>query len=126
MRGLRRCGARPVSTQPEFRSGKDRFLKRAHFRKTAYERAGADDITVIESEALSEVELNELESVLERHKTVYEISQAFGVFTSLCVPRLLVTIRNLQRELELVTRQRHELRASDPDDAHHRLGKVNG
>jgi len=83
-------------------------------------------ITAIQSEALSEVELNELEGVLERHKTVYEISQAFGVFTSFCVPRLLLTIRNLQRELALVTKERDELRTGEPDDAHHRLRKVNG
>jgi hypothetical protein len=83
-------------------------------------------VTVTESEALNEAELNELEDVLERHKTVYEISQAFGVFTSFCVPRLLVTIRNLQRELALVAKQRDESRTSEPDDAHHRLRKVNG
>jgi hypothetical protein len=65
----------------------------------------------IESDALSETELHELEGVMERHKTLYEISQAYGVFTAFCIPRLLVTIRNLQHELELVTKERDDARA---------------
>jgi hypothetical protein len=62
----------------------------------------------IECEPLSATELQELEAVMERHKTLQEISQVFGVFMSFCVPRLLVTIRNLQRENEQLSRERDE------------------
>jgi hypothetical protein len=65
----------------------------------------------IESEPLTKVELDELEGVMERHKTLGEISQTYGVFTAFCIPRLLTTIRDLQRELELVTDQREQARA---------------
>jgi hypothetical protein len=65
----------------------------------------------IESVPLSEIELHELEGVMERHKTLGEISQTYGVFTAFCIPRLLTTIRNLQRELELVRDERDQARA---------------
>jgi hypothetical protein len=65
----------------------------------------------IESEPLTKVELDELEGVMERHKTLGEISQTYGVFTAFCIPRLLTTIRDLQRELELVTDQLEQARA---------------
>jgi len=63
-----------------------------------------------ENEPLSETELDELEVVMERHQTLREISQAYGVFTSFCIPRLLATIRHLQRDLEVVTKERDDAR----------------
>jgi hypothetical protein len=71
-----------------------------------------------ENEPLSETELHELEGVMERHKTLHEIGQAYGVFTSFCIPRLLATIRNLQRDLDLITKER--------DDARDLLRNLNG
>lgn len=62
----------------------------------------------IECEPMSAAELHELEEVMERHKTLQEISQVFGVFTAFCVPRLLVTIRNLQRENDQLSGERDE------------------
>jgi hypothetical protein len=65
----------------------------------------------IENEPMSEAELRELEEVMERHKTLREMSQVFGVFTSFCVPRLLVTIQNLQRQNRELAKERDEARA---------------
>jgi len=65
----------------------------------------------IENEPMSEAELRELAEVMERHKTLREMSQVFGVFTSFCVPRLLATIQNLQRENRQLVKERDEARA---------------
>jgi len=48
---------------------------------------------------------------VQRHKTLIGISDAYGVFTSFCIPRLLTTIRNLQRELEQARKERDQARA---------------
>jgi hypothetical protein len=63
----------------------------------------------IDSEPLTDSELRELEVVMERHKTLIGVSRAYGLFTSFCIPRLLTTVRNLQRELELVRKERDEV-----------------
>jgi hypothetical protein len=62
----------------------------------------------IDSEPLTESELLELEGVMERHRTLIGVSRAYGLFTSFCIPRLLRTVRNLQRELELVRKERDQ------------------
>ncbi len=64
-----------------------------------------------ENEPLGEAELNELEGVVEQHKTLTADNHGYGVFASFCVPRLLATIRNLQRDVELVTKERDDARA---------------
>jgi hypothetical protein len=65
----------------------------------------------MENDPLSEAELNELEGVVEQHKTLTDDNHGYGVFASFCIPRLLATIRNLQREVEQVTKERDEARA---------------
>ena len=65
---------------------------------SARAREGEATITAIDSEPLSENELYELEAVMERHKALREANYMYGVFSSLCIPRLLATIRGLQRE----------------------------
>jgi len=64
-----------------------------------------------ENDPLSEAELDELEGVVEQHKTLTEDNHGYGVFASFCVPRLLATIRNLQRDLEVVAKERDDARA---------------
>jgi hypothetical protein len=64
-----------------------------------------------ENDPLSEAELDELEGVVEQHKTLTEDNHGYGVFASFCVPRLLATIRNRQREGELVSKERDDARA---------------
>jgi len=68
-------------------------------------------MSTIGDEPLSEVELSELEGVLEQHKELKGIDHGYGVFMSFCVPRLLSTIRNLQHEVEQVSRERDDARA---------------
>ena len=65
----------------------------------------------MENDPLSEIELNELEGVVEQHKTLTEDNHGYGVFASFCIPRLLATIRNLQRDLEVVAKERDDARA---------------
>ncbi len=65
-------------------------------------------MTGIENEPLNEAELQELEIVIERHKALREINQVYGVFSSLCIPRLLATIRRLQREQDLLVKERDD------------------
>jgi hypothetical protein len=65
----------------------------------------------IENDPLSPAELQELEGVVEQHKMLTEDNHGYGIFASFCIPRLLATIRNLQREVELVRQERDDARA---------------
>lgn len=67
-----------------------------------------------EDEPLAESELCELEVIIERHRTLIGISQTYGVFTSFCVPRLLTTIRTLQRENDRLVKERDKARTLLP------------
>jgi len=68
-------------------------------------------IAEIESEPLTDNELHELETVMERHKALREVNYMYGVFSSLCIPRLLATIRELQRERAQLRKERDDARA---------------
>jgi len=66
----------------------------------------------IDDEPLSELELRELEGVLEQHRRkLNRIDPGYGVFMSFCVPRLLATIRQLQRDLGELRNERDAARA---------------
>jgi hypothetical protein len=75
---------------------------------SARAREGEAAIIAIENEPLNDVELHELEVVMERHKALREANYMYGVFSSLCIPRLLVTIRELQRESAHVRKERDD------------------
>jgi hypothetical protein len=62
----------------------------------------------IEEGPMSEAELQELEVVMERHKELGADNHGYGVFSSICIPRLLATIRHLQRDLEQASKERDE------------------
>jgi hypothetical protein len=64
-----------------------------------------------ENDPLSQAELRELEGVVEQHKTLTEDNHGYGIFASFCIPRLLATIRNLQGEVDLLTKERDDARA---------------
>ena len=72
----------------------------------------------IEEGPMSEAELQELEVVIERHKGLKDINDGYGVFSLFCIPRLLATIRGLQREVAQANKER--------DDALALLGNVMG
>jgi hypothetical protein len=80
--------------------------------RTAWLRVpGGGSMTGAENEPFDEAELREVEGIVEHHKALSEATHVFGVFTSFCVPRLLATIRNLQRDLELLKKERDDTRA---------------
>ena len=62
----------------------------------------------IEEGPMNEAELQELEVVMERHKELGEDNHGYGVFSSICIPRLLTTIRHLQRDVEQASKQRDD------------------
>jgi hypothetical protein len=68
-------------------------------------------MTGTENDPLSQAELRELEGVVEQHKTLTEDNHGYGIFASFCIPRLLATIRNLQREVDVLTKERDVARA---------------
>ncbi len=81
-------------------------------------RKREETISEIDSQPLSEIELHELEDVMERHKSLREINYGYGVFSTLCIPRLLATIHELQRE--------RDQRCKERDDALGLLRNVTG
>jgi len=62
----------------------------------------------IEEGPMSEAELQELEVVIERHKELGADNYGYGVFSSICIPRLLATVRQLQRDLGQVSKERDD------------------
>jgi hypothetical protein len=75
---------------------------------SARAQEGEATITALDSEPLSDIELQELEAVMERHKLLREANYMYGVFSSLCIPRLLATIHELQRECAQARKERDE------------------
>ncbi|HEX9574421.1 MAG TPA: hypothetical protein VF994_10020 [Myxococcales bacterium] len=65
-------------------------------------------VTAIDNEPMNDVELDELESVVEQHKTLGGINQGYGAFSAFCIPRLLATIRSLQRERMRLVKERDD------------------
>ena len=53
----------------------------------------------IEEGPMNEAESQELEVVMERHKELGADNHGYGVFSSICIPRLLATIRHLQGDV---------------------------
>jgi hypothetical protein len=66
----------------------------------------------IEEGPMSESELRELEAILERHKELGHADHGFGVFSSICIPRLLATVRQLQLDLAQVSKERDDALAA--------------
>jgi len=64
--------------------------------------------TAIDKEPMNDVELDELESVVEQHKTLGGANQGYGAFSAFCIPRLLATIRGLQRERVQLAKERDD------------------
>jgi hypothetical protein len=62
----------------------------------------------IEEGPMSEAELRELERIMERHKELGHADLGFGVFSSICIPRLLATVRQLQLDLAQVSTERDD------------------
>ena len=62
----------------------------------------------IEEGPMNEVELQELEVVMERHKELGKDNHGYGVFSSICIPRLLATIRHLQRDVAQAGKERDD------------------
>jgi len=67
------------------------------------------------NEPLTDAELRELEGVVEQHKTVREVSQGYGVFSSFCIPRLLATIRQLELDVARFEKERDDALALLPN-----------
>ena len=65
-------------------------------------------ITSIEEGPMGEAELRELEGVIERHRGPESGNDPYGIFSWLCIPRLLTTIRHLQDELAQANRERDD------------------
>ena len=62
----------------------------------------------IEEGPMSEAELHELEVVIERHKGVNDVTHGYGVFSSICIPRLVATIRHLQQDVAQASKERDD------------------
>ena len=62
----------------------------------------------IEEGPMSEAELRELEGIMERHKELGHADLGFGVFSSICIPRLLATIRRLQQDVAQASKERDD------------------
>ena len=62
----------------------------------------------IEEGPMNEAELQELEVVMERHKELGKDNYGYGVFSSICIPRLLATIRRLQQDVAQASKERDD------------------
>ncbi|HEX9603042.1 MAG TPA: hypothetical protein VF973_04765 [Myxococcales bacterium] len=104
---------RVASAIPQDRAANaDRLAESCARQLTRRAGPAAREVPALDAEPLSELELRELEGVLEQHRRkLNRIDPGYGVFMSLCVPRLLATIRQLQRDLGEVRNERDDARA---------------